>query len=368
MVRFIMSETSTIKSSRFAFLKGMGFSGLLLALILVGVGYTFGTIVPPGFIGVRQLDFDLFFGLGPKPGFSDHGLKPGYHWMIPYYSRIHLVPQTVQLLNLHRDSSAADFTDLLIRTTDASSVDVDVTVLTRFYPDSGTDGKIVHGGPAELLKNFGVDPGPWRKAVRDEVSNKLLVELSSLAAQEFYNPEKREQRLAVAQAAAATALARYGIKLEAILLRRYTYRDDKIDQAIFEKNIQEQEERLNEAATKLASAKAKLEGEAAQGDARIQTLLVSGENQVNILRSEANLYENQKRAEGDLLVAKAKAEVDKLKSAALAQRGADIFVARSMAPMLAALRGGVVSDIDPFDVSSWIKRLGVGTYSEAHEK
>lgn len=363
-----MTATSPQKRSPFAFIKGIGFTGVLLALLLVGFGYWFGVVVPPGFIGVRQIDFSLF-GLGPKAGFSDLGLKPGYHWTIPYYSRIHLVPQTVQLLNLHRDSSASDFTDLLIRTTDASSVDVDVTVLTRFYPESGSEGKVAHGGPAELLKNFGVDEARWRKAVRDEVSNKLLVELSSLAAQEFYNPEKREQRLAVAQAAAATSLARYGIKLEAILLRRYSYRDDKIDQAIFEKNIQEQEERLNEAATRLAEAKAKLEGEAAQGDARIQTLLVSGQNQVDILRSEANLYENQKRAEGDLAVAKARAEVDKLKATALAQSsGGDIYVARAMTPMLSALRGGVVSDVDPFDLASWIKRLGVGAHTEGREK
>lgn len=356
------------KHSRFAFLKGITFTGILLAVIMIAVGYTFGAVVPPGYIGVRQIDFDLFFGFGPKPGFSDLGLKPGYHWTIPYYSRIHLVPQTVQLLNLHRDSNATDFSELLIRTTDASSVDVDVSIMTRFYPDSGTDGKIVHGGPAELLKNYGVDPSRWKKAVRDEVSNKLLVELSSLAAQEFYNPDKREQRLAIAQAAAATSLARYGIKLEAVLLRRYTYRDDKIDQAIFEKNIQEQEERLNESATKLALAKAKLEGEAAQGDARIQTLLVSGQNQVDILRSEADLYENQKRAEGDLLVAKARAEVDRLKAEALQGSGADIYVARAMTPMLAALRGGVVNDIDPFDISSWMKKLGVGARSEVHEK
>jgi hypothetical protein len=79
-----------------------------------------------------------------------------------------------------------------------------------------------------------------------------------------------------------------------------------------------------------------------------------------VIRSRGELYEKKQVAKGDLLVAKARAEVDRLTQGVLANSiGAEIYVARELAPILGSLKGGVVQNLDPYDLEQWVKRLGV---------
>lgn len=312
-------------------------------------------VVPPGHFGVRQITF------GPGRGFSVVGLEPGFHWSLPQHSPIHVFPETVQILNFNRSGEDAPgtvtFGSLEINTTDGAVVDVDLSVLYRLYdrPDSaGT-----HGGPADLITNIGSEKSQWQNYIKRVVDDEIRRGLGQLAAGRFYDPKAREGQIRIAQAATSAGLAKYGIAVDALLLRRYTYRAEQIDRAIFSKNLQNQEERLNVASGKWAQAKAELERVAAEWDAQIKTLQVSGENQALVLRSKGELSEKENRALGDLEVAKAKAEIDKLRVEALAHSaGAEIFVAREMTPLLGSLKGGVVSSVDPYDLDAWMKRLG----------
>jgi regulator of protease activity HflC (stomatin/prohibitin superfamily) len=330
-----------------------------LSLVVVGalvfgvLLYVFGQVVPPGMLGVRQITF------GPGQGFSAKGLKPGYHFVLPSYSMIHLVPRTAQVLHMHREqedqveSSGA----LEIQTADRATIDVDISVVSRFY-DRPSDQ---HGGPADLLQKIGITANRWENHIRRTVDDNLKRTLGKLKTGDFYKPDAREEQLVEATKNINLALAKDGILVEAVLLRRYTYRADRIDNAIFQKNLQVQEERLNEAASDLAKAQADLEQVAAELDAQIQTKLVQGESKAKVVRSEGDLYESGRNAQADLALAKAKAEVDRLKANALTQSaGASVFVAREMAPLLSSLKGGVVQDIDPFDVNKWARRLGAG--------
>src|SRR5687768_16113885 len=72
---------------------------LVIVVAFAAIGYTFGTVVPPGKMGVRQIAF------GPYQGFSKQALSSGYHWSIPFYSRIHIFPRTIQVLNLSRTTA-----------------------------------------------------------------------------------------------------------------------------------------------------------------------------------------------------------------------------------------------------------------------
>jgi regulator of protease activity HflC (stomatin/prohibitin superfamily) len=244
---------------------------------------------------------------------------------------------------------------LEIQTADRATIDVDISVLSRFFDKPGTG----HGGPADLLQKIGITQGRWENHIRRTVDDNLKRTLGRLKTGDFYKPAAREEQLQEATKNINQALAQDGILVEAVLLRRYTYRAERIDNAIFQKNLQVQEERLNEAASDLAKAQADLEQVAAELDAQIQTKLVQGESKAKVIRSEGDLYESTQKAEADLAVAKARAEVDRLKANALAQSsGASVFVAREMAPLLSSLRGGVVQDIDPFDVQKWARRLG----------
>ena len=347
-------------SERGLAVKGLLVSIVLLALVAGALLYTFGSVVPPGVMGVRQISF------GPGQGFSDRALAPGYHWSIPAYSKIHMVPRTVQILNLTRETegdrarSGIALGSLEIQTADRASVDVDISILSVFYPRSGTENGRVHGGPAELLQRIGIEKERWDNHIRRTVDDQLKRTLGTLSNQDFYNPFKREEQIAIAQSNMNTILAPEGMKIEGVLLRRYTFREERIENAIFQKNLQDQEERLNTTAGLFAAAQAQLEQVAAEWDAKIETLKVEGENKANVVRSEGMLYESEKRAGADLLVAKARAEVDKEKSAALSQSaGARVHVAREIAPLLSSLRGGVVADVDPYNIEAWMKKLGV---------
>jgi regulator of protease activity HflC (stomatin/prohibitin superfamily) len=344
-----------IQSERGSAFKGLMFFVALIAVIVMGVAYTFGYVVPPGKMGVREVV--LGFKFGPKQGFSEEALPPGYHWSIPFYSSIHLIPQTMQVLTLLRQGgdNVEERGALEIQTEDGSSVFIDVSILYR-YAEKPQDGS---GGPKDLLTKLKVDPERWVNQIEQDASNRLKFRLGALTTSEFYNPKLRQKMLDDAFKDIHERVKPYGILVEGILLRRYRYREE-IDNAIFQKNLQEQEKSLNSAKSSLAAASALLKEVAAAEDAKIKTLQVEGENKVRVIRSEGELYRTKKNAEGDLLVAQARAEVDKLRASALAtSKGASIYVGRELAPVVASLKGGTVSNIDPYDLDAWLKRLGV---------
>lgn len=327
----------------------------ILVALVVAIFITslvFGVVVPPGSVGVRQIAF------GPGQGFSDEGLLPGYHWSIPIYSKVHVIPQTIEPLHMLREGEGGRsklFGPVEIQTTDGSSVVVDFSILTKFFSSSDKD----HGGPADLLKQLGANRTTWMETVRRVATDELKRSMARLSTGEFYNPVRREEEIAVAQVAINNRLKEFGIGVIAVLLRRYTYAEERIDSAIFEKNLQDQEERLNAAASILAEAKAASEAVEAELDARITTLKVEGENKVRVIRSEGDLYEADKVAQGDLAVAKAMAEVDSLKAGVLARSaGAEAYVARELAPLMSSLKGGVVSDVDPYNLDGWLNKFG----------
>ncbi|MCO6430515.1 MAG: hypothetical protein J5J00_06610 [Deltaproteobacteria bacterium] len=330
-------------------MKGLFYLLGLLLLAVVAVGYLFGAVVPPGQMGVRQIAF------GPYRGFSKEALPAGYHWRVPVYSTIHMVPKTVNILNLGTEGTQGGGA-IEVQTTDGSSVEVDVSIFTRFFPSGGED----RGGPSELIQKLGTRSSLWTDRIRTAGINEIRKHLGRLSTSEFYNPHLREAAVQDALESLNGRLNNFGVKVESILLRRYTYTEERIDTAIFQKNLQDQEERLNTAKKFLAEAKADLEKVSAEWDAKIVTLRTQGENEVRVVRSQADLYETEKKAEGDLMVAKARAEVDRLKAGALASSvGADIFVGKSLAPLLASLKGGLVTELDPYNLKEWAAKLGV---------
>ncbi|NLF24064.1 MAG: SPFH domain-containing protein, partial [Deltaproteobacteria bacterium] len=212
-----------------------------LVVVLVCVAFIFGVVVRPGEMGVRETTLRLPFG--PKQGYSASGLKPGFHWRIPIYSRIHFVPQVLQILDLDRESvgTKGAIGALEVQTTDGSSVDVDVSVLYRYCSERGPD----HGGPAELLNVVGFEKD-WLLHIQTVVTNELRKVLGRLSASEFYNPVRREKEVTEAQEEMNKRLKPAGIMVEGILLRRYTYAAT-IDEAIFAKNLKDQEPQLRSA-------------------------------------------------------------------------------------------------------------------------
>ena len=351
-------------------------------IALVGLAillFMFGTLVPPGYFGVRQIKF------GPGQGFRPTGLSPGLHWAVPFYSTVHIVPQTVQMVHFHSErregrqqmreamASGMVFPALEIQSADRATVDVDVSILYSFFPERGkavevpgSDASgslaqgIEHGGPADLFK-LGITQESWRNEVRRRAEDQLKRKLGLLQTSKFYTPDAREPLIEEAQTEINQALAPSGIVVQAVLLRRFSYREDRIDNAIFQKNLQEQEERRNVAQGKFVEVEGLVKKVEAEKNAEIETIRVQGESNAKVIRSEGDLYEAQRRAQADLLVAKAQAESDKLRAVALSQSaGSQAYVARELAPLVSSLKGGIVSGVDPYDLNAWAKKLGGG--------
>lgn len=337
------------------------FLALIVTIFFVLAYYVFGVTVSPGYMGVRQTT------LGPTQGFSERGLAPGLHFTIPFITKIHEVPESIQVLEFHatepgeQSGGAITGNGLELRTSDGVSVNVDVSVLVRFFEAPDREGQDAHGGPADLFTKVGITEADWDNQVRRTAADELRRSLGALLARKFYEaPDERQEAIERGKEAMRKRLNPFGIEVLSVLLRRYTFSDSLIDDAIFDKNLQEQEAHLKDAEGKFADVKSQLERVAAEWDAKVQTLRVKGENNAQVIRSEATLLENEKKAEGDLLVAKAVAEVDRLRAGALAQSaGAQVYVARELAPLLASLKGGVVSNLDPYDLEAWAKKLGV---------
>ena len=328
----------------------------ILVLAGVAVSFVFGTVVPVGTVGVRKIAF------GPGHGLLKKALSPGFHWTVPGYSTVYQIPQTVRLLDFSRDTqgkehqsaTSAQFGSLDVPTTDGTTVDIDVSLLYRFFASEDANS---HGGASDLIRNVGASETQWSKYIAQIADNELKRSLGALSTVDFYDPKLREQRVQEAFESMQDIFSKVGIDLEAVLLRRYTYREE-IDQAIFKKNLQELESAYNRVAGEFAEAQRDVNKVSADGDVSIKNLAKRGEGESQRIRSEGDLYRRTKIAEGDLLVAESKAAVDKMRSEVLAHAGSEVYVALQLAEVLGTLKGGVVADLDPYDLDGWVNKLG----------
>lgn len=285
---------AVVVSERGAILPALGTFLLIIVLVVIGLAFFFGSVVPVGSVGVRKIAF------GPKQGLLSKSLAPGFHWTIPGYSTIYPVPQSVRVLDFDRDvqSNPGSFGSLDVPTTDGTTVDIDVSILYRFYGAAGSDGGAQHGGPADLLNKVGATEAQWSKYLAQAADNELKRSLGALSTVDFYDPKARQDRVIAAEDSLQSALRPLGIKVESVLLRRYTYREE-IDQAIFKKNLQELESAFNKVAGDFAEAQRDVNKVSADGDVAIQNLDKQGVSEAEKIRSEGDLYRRQKVAEGN---------------------------------------------------------------------
>ena len=345
-----------------ALLAVLGFFAILTTILV----YSFGTVVPPGHYGVRQ------YGMGLYEGFMPEALEPGYHWGEPSgkYTKVHVIPSTLQAIHFHRDYKNRKKKEggvwrpsLRVETFDKGEVDIDVTVLARLLPRPGVfvEGGVTSGGPSDLATKVGLDRAEWIDRIETDVKHYLRVQLRQLTNAQFYDPALREhEKVKTAQLEMNKELRKIGIDVEAVLLRRYVYEVAEVNTAIAEKNLQVQRERLSDVESDLAKVRAELEELKAGLKAEIDVITRTTPQKVKAIRSEGDLSYSKAEAEGKKLVAQAQAEASKMKAEVFAgMKNADVYLAQELAPLLATLKGGVVSDIDPYNLEDWMKKLGL---------
>jgi regulator of protease activity HflC (stomatin/prohibitin superfamily) len=310
------------------------------------------TYVLPGEAGVKQIKFGL--GKGIEPAVYGTGL----HY-VGAGETMHRFPLRVQVLELSNSKSEAtedleghrSAPGVNIQTSEGYTVQVDVTVLYRVEDPLKVMQTI---GPGRLFEDSAVIP----RAQQD-----LRRALGELDAEDFYRGNKRVAKAHDAQVALEAELKEKGIEILQVLIRRYTY-DQRYQQAIEARKIQDQTVYKNEAEAKAAIANAAKNKIVAEGAASVQVELSRGAGEVKKLEAQADLYRRTKAADGGLLVKLAEAQGTELENQALRGVGSENMVGLKMADALRGTRVIVLpSDgeggMNPLDLKTLLKRFDV---------
>jgi regulator of protease activity HflC (stomatin/prohibitin superfamily) len=311
--------------------------------------------VDPDQFAVRQVYF------GPSKGVQQGVYGPGLHLVIPGYERLHVFPQDLQVLDLNdtelewvrgggkmpEDYLSAP--SIRIQTSEGYQVKVDVSILYRVADPYKVVTKV---GPGRIYET---------KVVTRQADQILRQTLGRLDAEDFYNDEPRVAATKEAHDLLAADLSQWGLEIVTVLIRDYVY-DQRYQEAIEQRKIQDQTVFKNKAEAIAATQAAEKDRTLAEGRANIAVEMERGRAEVRKIAAEADLYYRQKVAEGDLLVALAEAEGTRLENAALQSAGASNMVGLEMAKALEGTQVIVVSttganSVNPLDlerlVSGW---------------
>src|SRR5256886_7792005 len=154
-----------------------------------------------------------------------------------------------------------------------------------------------------------------------------------------------------------------GIEVVQVFVRKYVY-DQRYQNAIEQRKIQDQTVYKNEAEAKAATAAAAKNKVVAEGAAAVQIELAGGDGEVKKMEADADLYRRKRAAEGDLLVKLAEAPGTELENQALRGVGSENMVGLRMADALKGTRLIVLpSDgeggMNPLDLKTLLRRFDV---------
>lgn len=309
---------------------------VVLALLAVFALLNLSATVPPDAFAVRQVY------LGPGKGVQEQIYGPGTHLVIPGYEKLHVFPRDIQVLELNNEEfSRKERTPdrlvapaIRIQTSEGYQVTVDISVLYRVVD------------PYKVVTEVGPNKIYETTIVQRRADKILRQTLGQLNAEDFYSDRIRMLKSEDARRLLTEDLANWGIQVWAVLIRDYNY-DDRYQQAIEDRKIQDQKVFKNQAEAVAANREAEKNRVLAEGQATIDIELERGRAEVRKIKADADLYSRSRIAEGDLLVALAEAEGTRLENDALNQAGASSLVGLEMAKALSNTKVIVVSTTGP---------------------
>ena len=314
------------------------------------LGSSCSTYVPPNMIGIRQVYFGSSAGIRPESYY------PGLHFIVAGAERLHLFPHDLQIINFSGSSSelseqSRQADSIKIQTSDGYNVQLDVSIIYRIKDPYRV---FTEAGPGRAFEDRLVIPRA------DRILRKTLGELNS---EEFYQGPKRIEKSRAAHDQLVTEVAGYGIEIQAVLVRGYTY-DPKYQQMIEGRKIRDQTVFLRQAEAKAAIEQRKRDTMVAEGAANQETELSRGRAEVEKLHAQADLYQRKRAAEGKLLVELADAKGTQLENTALQGAGSENLVGLKMADALQGVRVIVLpSDgkdgTNPLDVGDMLRKFQV---------
>lgn len=330
---------------------------LIAAGIIVGIFYNTSYVyVKPNAFAIKQVMF------GPGKGIRPDIYRAGLHWVTPGTEKLHVFPADIQVLALTSDPKEAADAALLngngtrvpslnIQTSEGYNVTVDISVLYRIEDPYKVFESV---GPGRLFESSLVIPRA------DQVLRQRLGELD---AEDFYNVTKRLDKQHLALDDLNAQLNPAGIRVLNVFVRQYTY-DQRYQQAIEQRKIQDQTVFKNMAEADQAAANAEKDRVVAVGEAAVKVELAKGDAEKQKLAAQAELYERTNRAEGEKAIKLAEAEGTRLESAALQGHGSEYLVGLKMADALKGTKVIIVptdgeNGTNPLDLKTALKRFDV---------
>ncbi len=320
---------------------------LVLWIILYGACTTY---VKPNEYGIKQVFY------GPGAGIKKDVYTAGLRWVTWGTERMHTFPRDVQTLNmvgaeLETKTDAINVAPLNIQTSEGYNVRVDISVLYRITDPYRI---ITQVGPGTLYQSQLVIP---------RAEQVLRKQLGALDAEEFYNVQKRHERVLLAQQGLNVDLNPSGIEVLHVFVRDYVY-DERYQQAIEQRKIQDQSVFKNKAEADMAAANAEKDRIVAVGDAAVKVELARGQAEKAKLEAEAELYERKQKAAGELQLKLAEAEGTRLENEALRGTGSEAIVGLKMAEALKGTKVIIVptdgpGGMNPLDLNGALKRFDV---------
>jgi regulator of protease activity HflC (stomatin/prohibitin superfamily) len=290
--------------------------------------------------------------VGPSQGVGPETYGPGLHMIIPGYEKFHVFPRNLQVLEfndetLQASSEASYAPSIHIQTSEGYRVVVDVTISYRITDPHKVLAQV---GPGKLYET---------SLVRPRADPVLRQKLGQLDAEQFYEGSLRRQKALEARDLLEKELAPSGIQVWAVMVRHYKY-DDRYQEAIEQRKIQDQTVFKNRAEALAAVEEAEKNRVLAEGNAVVDVEKERGNAEVSNIGAESDLYARKRIAEGDLLVALAQAESKRLENDALSAAGASNVVGLEMAKALDNTKVIIVptdgaSGVNPLDLDSLIK-------------
>ncbi|MFZ5480097.1 MAG: SPFH domain-containing protein [Myxococcota bacterium] len=294
--------------------------GLAVLGLYVVLTTAFTVYVRPYEFAVRQVYF------GPGQGIQPDVHGPGFYMVIPGYERYHVFPRNLQVFEFNDDqlqasAEATHAPSINIQTSEGYRVVADVTVVYRIVD------------PATVMQSVG--PGNLYETalVRTRADPVLRQKLGELDAEQFYEGTLRRQKAWEARDLLTTSLEPEGIQVWNVMVREYRY-DERYQEAIEQRKIQDQTVFKNRAEALAAQEEAEKNRVAAEGQAIVDVEKERGSAEVRKIAAEGELYSRKRIAEGDLLVALARAESKKMENDALSAAGASNIVGLKMAEAL----------------------------------
>lgn len=321
---------------------------LVVALLAYGSCTVY---VHPNEFGIKQVI------VGTGTGIKSEVYTAGLHWITPGAERMHLFPTDIRILNLSADTSERSKEDsrhmppLNIQTSEGYNVTVDVSIVYRIEDPYKVMTKL---GAGQLYEDSLVIP---------RAEQLLRKRLGELDAEEFYSPVKRGEKVHLSLEDLNSEIVPAGVRALSIFVRRYSY-DNRYQQAIEQRKIQDQTVFKNKAEADMAQANAERDRTVAVGEAAMKVELSRGDAEKKKLEAEADLYSRKRGAAGDLEVKLAEAEGTRLENEALRGKGSENLVGLKMADVLKGTRVIVVptdgeGGINPLDLKSAMKRFDV---------